>query len=92
MKMEEKKTQNKLSYEELENTAHQLSEQCRQLFNENKKLSAALEQANSINFFKKLEYLWMVITKDSEYLPIEFKIKCGEEFMTLMTPEQEETK
>lgn len=96
--MEEKRTndaataQSKLSYEQLENTAHQLSEQCRQLYNQNKQLSSALEAANTANFFKKLDYLWLVITKDTEYLSRDFKIKCGEEFMALMTPEPEEVK
>ena len=44
----------KLSYEELENTAHQLSEQSRQLYMQNQKLSKALQEANLANFYERV--------------------------------------
>lgn len=82
----------KLSYEELENTAHQLSEQSRQLYIQNQKLSQALQEANLGNFYQRLEWLWKVITSttpSSLYISEEFKQKCGTEFEVLMTqPEQ----
>lgn len=80
----------KLTYEELENTAHQLSEQSRQLYLKNQELTRALEEANATNFYKRLDYLWNVITCES-ILPIQFKEKCSKEFQDLMIqPEQED--
>ena len=85
----------KLSYEELENTAHQLSEQSRQLYMQNQKLSQALQEANLANFYERLKWLWTVITSTTPYISEEFKHKSGEEFMLLMAqpePEVEEVK
>ena len=80
----------KLSYEELENTAHQLSEQSRQLYMQNQKLSKALQETNLANFYERLKWLWTVITSTTPYISEEFKQKCGAEFEVLMTqPEQE---
>ena len=80
----------KLSYEELENTAHQLSEQSRQLYMQNQKLSQALQEANLANFYERLKWLWTVITSTTPYISEGFKQKCGTEFEVLMTqPEQE---
>ena len=80
----------KLSYEELENTAHQLSEQSRQLYMQNQKLNQALQEANLANFYERLKWLWTVITSTTPYISEEFKQKCGAEFEVLMTqPEQE---
>lgn len=44
----------KMSYEQLENIAHQLSEQAKQLY-------AKLQEANMTNIFKRLDYLFKVI-------------------------------
>lgn len=80
----------KMSYEQLENVAHQMSEQSRNLYTQNQQLSKALEEAQMYNFFKKLDYLWSVIHSDSVYLSREFKIKCGEEFMEALSSKEEE--
>lgn len=95
--MEEKKnmkietpTVKKLSYEELENTAHQLSEQSRKLYMQNQKLNQALQEANLQNFYERLNWLWKVITSDTPYITEYFKQDCGNEFQTLMAqPEQD---
>ncbi len=80
----------KLSYEELENTAHQLSEQSRQLYMQNQKLNQALQESNLANFYERLKWLWTVITSTTPYISEGFKQKCGAEFEVLMTqPEQE---
>jgi hypothetical protein len=80
----------KLSYEELENTTHQLSEQSRQLYMQNQELGKALQEANLANFYERLKWLWTVITSTTPYISEEFKQKCGAEFEVLMTqPEQE---
>ena len=80
----------KLSYEELENVSHQLSEQSRQLYMQNQKLNQALQESNLANFYERLKWLWTVITSTTTYISEEFKQKCGAEFEVLMTqPEQE---
>lgn len=80
----------KLSYEELENTAHQLSEQSRQLYMQNQKLNQALQESNLANFYERLKWLWTVITSTTPYISEDFKQKCGAEFELLMAqPEQE---
>lgn len=92
--MEEKKlnseTREKMTYEQLENAAHQLSEQSKNLYMQNQKLLKTIEEMENSNFFRRLDYLWNIIHSDSEYISRDFKIKCGEEFMKLMTPEKEE--
>ena len=76
----------KLSYEELENAAHQMSEQGRKLYSENEQLRKLIEELNLQNTFKRLDYLWTVINSDTAYITEDFKVKCGEEFMKIMSP------
>jgi hypothetical protein len=82
----------KMSYEQLENVAHQMSEQSRNLYTQNQQLAKALEESNMTNMFKRLDYLWAVIHSNSMFLTDEFRKRCGEEFMTVMTVPQEEEK
>ena len=89
--MEEKnqiREEKKLSYSELENVAHQMSEQSRNLYAKNQQLAKALEESNMNNFFKKMDYLWAIIHSESVYLTEEFKIKCCKEFMEMLTTEE----
>ena len=73
----------KISYEQLEGIAHQLSEQNRQLF-------AKLQELNMTNVFKRLDYLFKVI-ENSHMFKQDFLEKCIAEVESLMTvPEQEE--
>lgn len=73
----------KISYEQLENVAHQLSEQNRQLL-------AKLQELNMANIFKRLDYLFKVIESGNMFKQCFLK-KCIEEVESLMTvPEQEE--
>ena len=81
----------KLSYEELENVAHQMSEQSRSLYAKNQQLAKALEENNMNNYFKRLDYLWAIIHSESVYLTEDFKIECGKEFMEMMTSKEEST-
>ena len=75
--------QKKMSYEELENVAHQLSEQVRQLY-------AKLQEANMINIFKRLDYLFKVVEHSSKF-DIEFLEKCISEIQEILTiPENKE--
>lgn len=73
----------KMSYEQLENVAHQLSEQNRQLF-------AKLQELNMANMFKRLDYLFRVV-ENGHMFKQDFLEKCIAEVESLMTvPEQEE--
>ena len=73
----------KMSYEQLEGIAHQLSEQNRQLF-------AKLQELNMTNMFKRLDYLFKVI-ENGHMFEQNFLEKCTAEVESLMTvPEQEE--
>ena len=82
MKPTQKKSE-KLTYEQLENVAHQLSEQNRQLF-------AKLQELNMASIFKRLDYLFKVI-ENGHMFKQDFLEKCIAEVESLMTvPEQEE--
>lgn len=73
----------KMSYEQLENVAHQLSEQNRQLF-------AKLQELNMTNMFKRLDYLFKVV-ESGHMFKQDFLEKCIAEVESLMiVPEQEE--
>lgn len=74
----------KMSYEQLENIAHQLSNQAKQLY-------AKLQEANMVNMFKRLDYLFKVV-ENAHAFNEEFVTKCVAEIEDLMTvPEKEET-
>ena len=68
----------KMSYEQLEGVAHQLSEQVKQLYTQ-------LQQANLNNMFKRLDYLFKVVEKGEKFSPsfLENCIKEIESFMTI---------
>lgn len=73
----------KMSYEQLENVAHQLSEQSRQLY-------MKLQAANMNNMFKRLDYLFKVL-ENGHMFNQDFLTKCVSEIEELMTvPEDTE--
>ena len=73
----------KMSYEQLESVAHQLSEQNRQMF-------AKLQELNMANMFKRLDYLFKVI-ENGHMFKQDFLEKCIAEIESLITiPKQEE--
>ena len=73
----------KMSYDQLESVAHQLSEQNRQMF-------AKLQELNMANMFKRLDYLFKVI-ENGHMFKQDFLEKCIAEIESLMVvPEQEE--
>ena len=73
----------KMSYEQLENIAHQLSEQAKQLY-------MKLQAANMDNMFKRLDYLFKVV-ENGHMFKQDFLEKCIAEIEELMTvPEVEE--
>lgn len=79
--MEENK---KLSYEELENVAHQLSEQSRQLY-------AKLQQVELEKVYKRLDYLFKVMEFPT-FFNDSFVEACAKEIEEIMTISEEETK
>lgn len=73
----------KMSYEQLEQVAHQLSEQARQLYSQ-------LQKSNMTNMFKRLDYLFKVV-ENGHIFKQDFLEKCIAEVEELMTvPEVEE--
>lgn len=82
--MEEKKTveeqPKKFTYEQLEQIAGNLSNQVQQL-------SVKLQEANMINVFKRLDYLFKVVETSSNLVfSSEFVDRCVKEIEELMTP------
>lgn len=77
----------KMSYEQLENVAHQLSEQAKQLY-------MKLQAANMSNMFKRLDYLFKVV-ENGHMFKQDFLEKCIAEIEETMTipedTEEEET-
>lgn len=73
----------KMSYEQLENIAHQLSEQAKQLY-------ARLQEANMTNMFKRLDYLFKVV-ENAHAFSEGFVAKCVSEIEDMIAiPESEE--
>ncbi len=73
----------KMSYEQLENVAHQLSEQANQLY-------MKLQAANMSNIFKRLDYLFKVL-ENGHMFRQDFVDKCVSEIEELMSvPEETE--
>ena len=66
----------KLSYEDLENVCHQLSEQSRALYQR-------LQEADMTNVFKRLDYLFAVV-ENKEAFPEEFFKNCTKEIMDIL--------
>ena len=71
----------KMSYEQLENVAHQLSEQSKQLY-------MKLQAANMSNMFKRLDYLFKVV-ENGHMFKQDFFEKCIAEIEELMTVPKE---
>lgn len=76
----------KLTYEELENVAHQLSEQCREM-------AKRLQNNDLNNVFRRLDFLFAVIQNKEAFAAdhADFLKKCTDEIVSLITiPEQPE--
>ena len=74
----------KMSYEQLENIAHQLSEQAKQLY-------MKLQAANMGNMFKRLDYLFKVV-ENGHMFQQDFFEKCIAEIEELLTVPEEDNK
>lgn len=80
-----KHEEKKMSYEDLNNVATQLSAQVRSLYQR-------LQEANMQNAFQRLNYLFKVL-EQANHFQIEFVDKCALEIIDIMTiePPKEET-
>jgi len=98
-KVEEKKNvekqevkKEKLTYDELNNVCHQLSEQARNLYQQLQVANQKLEEANLTNAFRRLDYLFEILDK-YKFFAEDFIAQCVNEITTIMTiPEQEPEK
>lgn len=79
---ENKEIKKKLTYEELENAAHQLSEQSRQLYKR-------LQEAEISNLFKRLDYLFKILDFET-FFPRDFVENSAKEIVDIMTIPKEE--
>lgn len=86
---QEVREEKKLSYEELENAAQNLSAQYQNLLAKFKELAEAHQELTHNNFFVRLEWLWRIINMEPNKFPEEFVHQCTDEFITMMTPEKE---
>lgn len=76
--------QQKMSYEQLQQVAHQLSEQTRQLYEQ-------LQKANLTNMFKRLDYLFKVV-ENAHMFSEDFIKQCTEEIVdTITLPDPKDT-
>lgn len=86
MKNTEKETPQKdpkkLTYDELENIAQQLS-------NQNRELYMKVQELNAENMFKRLDYLFKVVENEISF-PQTFINNCVEEIQDMMTLPKEE--
>jgi hypothetical protein len=74
----------KLSYEELEKVAQQLSAQAQDLYEK-------LQQANLVNMFKRLDYLFKVVENEHAF-STDFVMNSIKEIEEIMTLPKEEPK
>ena len=81
MKPQETEQSQKMSYEQLEQVAHQLSEQARQLYGQ-------LQKSNLTNMFKRLDYLFKVV-ENGHMFKQDFIEKCINEIEDIMTVPEE---
>lgn len=70
-------------------TYEQLNEACSQLYQQNQNLLKQLQQANMVNMFKRLDYLFQVL-KYNTLFEEGFVSNCINEIQDAMTIQQEE--
>ena len=84
-----KKEVKKLSYEELENAAKQITAQAQSVARENQQLRTALQQATMSNMYTELNFKFKVVEFASAFTP-EFVDRCVKSIEETMTPPPEE--
>ena len=89
-KNKKEKVNHKLSYDELETAAKQISAQLDALARENNQLRIALQKAQLGNLYTELEFKFKVV-QNAEMFSTEFVERCIKNIEEIMTPEPEET-
>lgn len=83
MKPQKSKIPEKMSYEQLENIANQLSQQNKQMYTE-------LQKMNMTNVFKRLDYLFKIV-EFGHMFDADFLKSCIKEIKEIMTVPEETT-
>lgn len=81
----EEKAQRKLTYE-------QLNEACNQLFQQNQQMQRRINELNTFNAFKRLDYLFKVVEYGKAFNDDEFVCKCLDEIKDAMLIKDTEEK
>jgi hypothetical protein len=89
-KNKKERVNKKLSYDELETAAKQISAQLDALARENNQLRIALQKAQLGNLYTELEFKFKVV-QNAEMFSSEFVERCIKNIEEIMTPEPEET-
>lgn len=71
-------------------TYEQLNEACNQLFHQNQQLRGKLNEINTFNAFKRLDYLFKVVEFADTIKDAEFINSCIEEIKEAMVTKDEE--
>lgn len=87
--MEENKDNKKLTYEQLENAAKQISVQAEAMYKENMQLKQSLQQATMANVYTELNFRFKVL-EYKDFFSKEFVDTCVKIIETTMTPAPEE--
>lgn len=72
------KEDRKLTYE-------QLNDACQQLFQQNQQLRLQLQEANMVNVFRRMDYLFKVLELSNCFKDQEFVASCEEELKEALT-------
>lgn len=85
----ETKANEKLSYEDLERMAVQISQKCDHLVNENKALKERLVALSTSTFYTELDFKFKVLDHSVEFDP-EFVERIVNDIQDLMTPSNDQ--
>lgn len=87
--VQETKKPAKLTYEQLEEAARQISQQAEAIFKENQQLKAALQQASVSNLYRELDFRFKVL-ENADMFSTKFLDMCIRNIEDTMTPKPEE--
>lgn len=79
----------KLTYEQLEEAARQISQQAEAIFKENQQLKNALQQASVANLYRELDFRFKVL-ENADMFSTKFLDMCIRNIEETMTPKPEE--
>ena len=71
-------------------TYEQLNDACNQLFQQNQYLLKQVKELNTVNYFRRLDYLFKVVELAPTFKDADFVNSCIDEIKEAMTPAPEE--